>query len=96
MRAILDIVLILLDLYWWVAIIMIVMSWLISFNIINVGNQVVDIIWRVVNALTEPVLRPIRKFLPNIGGLDLSPIALFLGIIFVRSIILYYIYPNVF
>ncbi len=96
MRAVLDIVLILLDLYWWVAIIMIVMSWLISFNIINTGNQVVAAIWRIVNALTEPVLKPIRRFLPNMGGIDLSPIALFLGIIFIRSIIIYYIYPNVF
>ena len=96
MRAILDIVLILLDLYWWVAIIMIVMSWLFTFNIINAGNKIVDMIWRVVNALTEPVLAPIRRILPNMGGIDLSPIALFLGIIFIKSIIVYYIYPNVF
>ena len=96
MRAILDIILILLNLYWWVAIIMIVMSWLFTFNIINAGNRVVDMIWRVVNSLTEPVLKPIRRIMPNIGGLDLSPIMLFLGIIFVRSIITYYIYPNVF
>jgi YggT family protein len=96
MRAILDIILILLDLYWWVAIIMIVMSWLFTFNIINAGNQVVDTVWRVVTALTEPVLRPIRQILPNMGGLDLSPIALFLLIIFIKLIIGYYIYPYVF
>jgi len=96
MRAILDIILIILDLYWWVAIAMIVMSWLFTFNIINAGNQVVDAIWRVVTALTEPVLKPIRSFMPNIGGLDLSPIILFLGIIFVRTVITSYIYPNVF
>jgi len=96
MRAILDIILIILDLYWWVLIAMIVMSWLFTFNIINAGNQVVDTIWRVINALTEPVLKPIRKFMPNMGGLDLSPIILFLIIIFIRLIIGYYIYPNVF
>ncbi len=96
MRALLDVILVLLDLYWWVVIIMIVMSWLFTFNIINAGNQLVDIIWRVVTGLTEPVLRPIRRYMPNLGGLDLSPIILFLAIIFVRSVIIYYIYPNVF
>ncbi len=96
MRAILDIVLILLDLYWWVAIIMIIMSWLFTFNIINAGNQLVDVIWRIVTALTEPVLRPIRQIMPNMGGIDFSPIILFLAIIFIRSVIIYYIYPNVF
>ncbi len=96
MRAILDVILILLDLYWWVAIIMIIMSWLFTFNIINAGNQLVDMIWRIVSALTEPVLRPIRRIIPNMGGIDFSPIVLFLAIIFIRSVIIYYIYPNVF
>jgi YggT family protein len=96
MRAILDIVLILLQLYWWVAIIMIVMSWLFAFNIINARNQFVDAIWRVVDGLTSPVLRPIRRILPNMGGLDLSPIVLFLVIIFIQQVIVYYVYPYVF
>lgn len=96
MRAILDIVLILLQLYWWVAIAMIVMSWLFAFNIINGRNQFVDAIWRVVDGLTAPVLRPIRRVIPNFGGLDLSPIVLFLGIIFIQQVIIYYIYPYVF
>jgi YggT family protein len=96
MRAILDIILLLLDLYWWVAIIMIVMSWLFTFNIINAGNQVVDTIWRVVTALTDPILKPIRRMLPDFGGLDLSPLVLFLLIIFIRLVIGYYIYPYVF
>jgi len=96
MRAVLDIILILLDLYWWVAIIMIVMSWLFTFNVINASNQFVAAVWRIVNALTEPVLGPIRRFLPNIGGIDLSPIALFIIIIFIKLVIGYYIYPYVF
>lgn len=96
MRAILEIILIILDLYWWVMLAMIIMSWLISFNVINTRNEFVATVWRVVTALTEPVLRPIRRALPSFGGLDLSPIIVFLGIIFLRLVIQYYIYPYVF
>lgn len=96
MRAILEIVLLLLDLYWWVLLATIILSWLISFNVINTRNQVVETVWRVLAALTEPVLRPIRRVLPSFGGLDLSPIVAFLGIFFIRRVIQLYIYPNVF
>lgn len=96
MRAVLDIILILLQLYWWVVLIMIIMSWLISFNIINTRNQFVAAVWRVLNQLTEPILNPIRRVLPSFSGLDLSPLVLFLLIFFVERIIIYYIYPNVF
>ena len=96
MRAILEIVMMLLDLYWWVLIVMIVLSWLISFNVINTRNQFVASVLQVVLALTEPLLRPIRRFVPNFGGLDLSPIILFIGIYFVQRVIVLYIYPNVF
>jgi len=96
MRAILDIILLVLQLYWLVAVVMIVMSWLFAFNVINGSNQFVAAVWRLVNGLTEPVLRPIRRVVPNFGGLDISPIILFLGIIFIQNVIRYYIYPNVF
>lgn len=96
MRAILEIILMLLDLYWWIVLAMIVMSWLFSFNVINSRNEFVANVWRVLNALTEPVLAPIRRFMPNLGGLDLSPIALFVLIYFVKRVIVLYIYPNVF
>ena len=95
MRAVLDIILILLQLYWWVLLIMIIMSWLISFNVINTRNQFVEAVWRIVNQLTEPVLRPIRRFMPNFSGLDLSPLIAFLLIFFIQAIINYYIYPAV-
>jgi YggT family protein len=95
MRAVLDIILILLQLYWWVLLIMIIMSWLISFNVINTRNQFVEAVWRVLNQLTEPVLRPLRRVLPNLSGLDLSPLVAFLLIFFIQSIIGYYIYPAV-
>lgn len=96
MRAILDIILLVLQLYWWIVIAMIIMSWLISFNVINTRNQFVAAVWRILNQLTDPVLQPIRRVMPNFGGLDISPIILFLIIFFIERLILYYIYPNVF
>jgi YggT family protein len=96
MRAILEIILMVLDLYWWVVLIMIIFSWLISFNVINTRNQYVETVWRVLNALTEPVLKPIRRFVPSFGGIDISPIILFLIIYLVQRVIVLYIYPNVF
>ena len=87
MRAVLDIILILLQLYWWVLLIMIIMSWLISFNVINTRNQFVAGLWRVVNSITEPILRPIRRVIPPVSGLDLSPIIVFVIIFFLQSFI---------
>jgi YggT family protein len=96
MRAVLDIILLILQLYWWVVLAMIIMSWLISFNVINTRNQFVESVWRILNQLTEPVLRPIRRVMPNFSGLDLSPIIFFIILFFIERVIIYYIYPNVF
>jgi YggT family protein len=96
MRVILEIILMLLDIYWWVVLATIILSWLFAFNVINGRNQFVDSVWRVLNALTEPVLKPIRRVLPTIGGLDLSPIVLFIAIYFIQRVIIIYIYPYVF
>ncbi len=73
-----------LNLYWWVIIIMAVMSWLLAFDVINMRNDFVRSIWNGVNALTEPALRPIRRFLPPIGGMDISPIVLLLVLSFIQ------------
>lgn len=96
MRAVLDIVLLVLDIYTWIMIAMIVMSWLVAFNIVNMRQQFVQTVWQILRSLTEPVLRPIRRILPQMQGLDLSPIVVFLAIILIRNIIAYYIWPNVF
>jgi YggT family protein len=96
MRAVLDVILLVLQLYTYVIIIVAIMSWLIAFNVINVYNNVVRTIWDALNALTEPVLRPIRNMLPNFSGLDLSPLVLLLVIFLVQDVIAKYIYPNVF
>jgi YggT family protein len=96
MRALLDVILLALDLYTYVVIAAVILSWLIAFNVVNTSNSVVRAIVTAVNALTEPVLRPIRQFLPSFGGLDISPIVLFLIIFLIQRIIIQYIYPNVF
>jgi YggT family protein len=96
MRAILDVILLVLDLYTWVIILAAVLSWLIAFNVVNMYSDVVRSIWNVLTALTEPLLRPIRQFMPNFGGLDISPVILLLLIFFIRNVINLYIYPNVF
>jgi len=96
MRAILDIVLIVLNLYTWVVILGAILSWLIAFGVVNIRNDLVRSAWNIFLALTEPFLRPIRNFLPNTGGIDLSPIVLLLGVMLLERIIVYYIYPNVF
>lgn len=93
MRAILDLILLVLQLYTWVIIAMAILSWLVAFGVINIRNDFVRAIWNALLALTEPVLMPIRRRLPNLGGLDLSPVVLLLGIFFIERIILYYIYP---
>jgi YggT family protein len=96
MRAVLDVVLILLQFYTWVVIAAVVVSWLIAFNVINTRNEFVGMIVRLIYQLTEPLLRPIRNFMPNLGGLDLSPLILLLLVFFIQRVIIYYIYPNVF
>ncbi|PPQ32891.1 YggT family protein [Rhodoblastus sphagnicola] len=73
-----------LDLYWWVIIVMAVMSWLLAFDVINMRNDLVRSLWNMSNALTEPVLRPIRRFIPPLGGMDLSPIVLLLLLSFIQ------------
>lgn len=65
----------------------VILSWLIAFNVVNAHNQFVAMIWRFTSALTEPMLRPIRSVMPNLGGIDLSPLVLLLAIYFLRAVI---------
>ena len=96
MRAILYVVLEALNLYKYVVVGAAVLSWLIAFNVVNIRNEFVRSIWNLLDALTTPLLRPIRNFLPNMGGIDISPVILFLIIVFIRYVIALYILPNVF
>ena len=95
MRAILDIVLIVLDLYVWLLIAAAILSWLIAFNVVNTRNQFVAMLWDFLYRITEPALGPIRSLMPNLGGIDISPVILILIIIFIEKVIVNYIYPNV-
>ena len=96
MRAILDVVLLILSLYTWIIIASAVLSWLLAFNVINYSNSVVRSIWNTIQALTEPLLQPIRNRLPRMGAIDLAPIVLLIGIFFLERVIVYYVYPSVF
>ena len=87
MYALLATISMVLTIVWWIFLIMIIMSWLISFNVINTRNQFVAAVWRVINQITEPILKPIRRIIPPVGGLDLSPLVVFIIIFFLQSFI---------
>lgn len=93
MRAVLDVVMLALNIYTWILIISAVLSWLIAFNVVNTRNQFVASVWDFLYRVTEPALRPIRNMLPNLGGIDISPIILLLIIFFIERLIVYYLYP---
>ncbi len=73
-----------LEIYKWIVVAAVIVSWLTAFNVINVHNNFVRSLLRILLALTEPVFRPIRKIIPPISGLDLSPIVVFLIIWFLQ------------
>jgi YggT family protein len=92
--ALLQTISLILNIIWWVFLVMIIMSWLISFNVINTRNNVVAAVWRALNQVTEPILRPIRRILPPMGGLDLSPIVVFIIIFFLQQLIANYAFTG--
>ncbi len=75
------------DLYWYLVIISVIMSWLVAFNVINTSNRAVYTIGDFLYRITEPALRPIRRVLPNLGGMDISPIVLILGLFFLSGVL---------
>jgi YggT family protein len=79
---------IILGFYQWVVLIAVIMSWLTAFNVINERNNFVRTALTVLYKLTEPVFRPIRRILPNLGGLDLSPLVVLLAILWLRAYVL--------
>ena len=87
MGSLAEILLMLLNLAWWVCIIHIVMSWLINFDVINLRQPLVHSVWNGLDRLLEPVYRPIRNALPQLGGLDLAPLIFLLGIAALQIVI---------
>ena len=96
MRAFFLVVDLALQLYIWIVIAMAIFSWLVAFNVVNTRNPFVAMIGDFLYRITDPVLRPIRNMMPNLGGIDISPVILFLIIIFIQKVIEFYILPNVF
>lgn len=76
-----------LEFYWYVVLATVIFSWLLAFGVINTYNHAVRTIGDVLARLTEPVLRPIRRWLPDVGPVDLSPIALWLIILFLQMVV---------
>jgi YggT family protein len=77
------------SLYIWVLIISAILSWLIVFDVVNRRNRAVYMVADTFHRLTEPALRPIRNALPDLGGLDISPVILILGLIFLRDVVIF-------
>ena len=96
MIAIFYLVLQILKLYSYVVIANVVISWLIAFNVLNTQNRFVHSILELTYKLTEPILNKIRRFLPNLGSLDISPIILLLLIWFIEMCMKLYIAPIIF
>jgi len=82
------------DLITWVVIASAIMSWLVAFGVVNMRNQFIRMVVETLYRLTEPMLRPIRRLLPNLGGVDISPVILLLGLFFVREALRYYVWPH--
>jgi YggT family protein len=95
MRAILEVIQIVLELYVYLLIASAILSWLIAFNVVNTRNQLVAAIAEFLYRITEPLLAPIRRALPSLGGLDISPIILILIIVLIQKLIAYNIMPYV-
>jgi YggT family protein len=76
------------DLYIWVVIAGAILSWLIAFNVVNTQNRFVYSVADMLYRITEPALRPIRNVLPNLGGIDISPVILILFLLFIRDVVL--------
>ncbi len=82
----------LIQLYIWILIANAVLSWLVAFNVVNPSNNVVRTIGEALYRLTEPVLRPIRQFLPSLGGLDISPVIAIIGLLFIQRMLFWVVY----
>jgi YggT family protein len=88
MVSLIGFIVLVIDLYIWVVIAAAILSWLVAFNVVNTNNRFVLSIADMLYRLTEPALRPIRNILPNLGGIDISPVILILILLFIRNVVL--------
>ena len=96
MLPILDVVMLALRIYTWLILASVIISWLVAFGVINMRNEFVRMIYESLHRVTEPALSRIRRFMPDLGGIDLSPIVLLLIIFFIQQVIIRYLYPVAF
>ena len=87
MTSIIQILFLLLDILWFFIIAHVIMSWLISFQVLNLHQQLVAQIWDMLNRILEPIYRPIRKLLPPMSGIDLAPLVALIGVYAIRIIL---------
>ncbi len=85
-------VLTVLDLYMWVVIISVILNWLVAFNVVNTSNRFIYMIGDFTHRATEPALGRIRRYIPNLGGMDISPVVLILLLIFLQRVIVWGFY----
>ena len=90
MNSLLGLLIQIIDLYKLVLIVYIIFTWLIAFNVINTSNRLVYTIMEILYRLSEPSLRMVRRYLPNFGNIDISPIIVFLLLWFVQSLLIEY------
>ena len=87
MQSLAQILLLVLDIAWFIMILHIIMSWLINFQVLNMRQQFVAQIWYGLNRILEPIYAPVRRILPPMGGIDLAPLAVLLGVAALRIIL---------
>lgn len=90
MQSLLLLILMVIKLYVYLLIGAVVMSWLVTFGVVNTSNRIVYMVYDFLYRVTEPGLRPIRRFLPNLGGIDLSPLVLLLLLFFAQNLLVEY------
>jgi YggT family protein len=88
MQSLFQILMLILDVVWFFIIAHVIMSWLINFQVLNVHQQIVGQIWYGLNRLLEPLYSPVRRILPAMGGIDLAPLVVLLGVYALRIILM--------
>ena len=96
MKSVLILIDSLVSIYIWILIINALLSWLIAFNVLNTSNRFVYSLLDISYKMTDPLLRPIRNFLPNLGGIDISPVILILLLMFIRNLAFEFLAPSMF
>ena len=88
LKAVIDVLIMLLNVLWWIIIIQMILSWLVAFNVINTYNDFVRSFLGALDRITEPLYRPIRRILPDFGGIDFSPFVVILIVIAVQRLLI--------